>query len=227
MKSTFIKKAFAVTLATTLVAGMSLAAFAAPTTEAASSSSSTVAATMVGEVPATVTTASGETTSSGGETTTPPATEGSNVVSGQRTTIAGQNFATIVNGLATLTPSSQFKLASSEKPYFKASNFDAKKSTLCKAVIDYMVTSMGLTAGPSWNMEYGKMAGGVYSVLPNDGTPIIQTVGIPGNFRQPGATYEVLKISSTGIDVLQDWDNSDATITMVTTPGRATYTMVR
>ncbi len=209
MKSTFIKKAFAVTLATTLVAGMSLVAFA--TTEAASSSTAPAATT----------------TTTSGETTTPPSEEGANVVAGQKTAISGQNFATVVDGLATLTSDSQFPLAAGEKAYFKASNFDAKKSTLCKAVIDYMTASMGFTAGPSWNMEYGKMSGGTYSVLPNDGTPIIQIVGIPGNFRKPGATFSVLKVSSTGIDVLQDWDNSDATITMVTTPGRATYTMVR
>ncbi len=201
-----MKKVLAVTLAATTILGTSLTAFAA-TTQAASSGSS----------------------SSSTETAAPVV--GTSVVAGVKSTTAGINYATAVTGSAVTTPaaniSAAFGLAANEKPFTKFYNFDAKKSTAAKAVVDAVVALIpGATLGPIVNVELGKMTGGKYSLLPETGAVAV-SFGLPGAFAKGANNVAVIKVTTTGVVILPDLDTNPNTVTVATTGGAGVFAIIK
>lgn len=197
-----MKKVLAVTLAATTILGTSLTAFAA-TTVAASSSSS--------------------------ESSTPVVA--SSTVAGVKSTTAGINYATAVAGSAVTTPaaniSAAFGLAANEKPFTKFYNFDAKKSTAAKAVIDAVVSLIpGAKLGPVVNVELGKMTSGKYSLLPETGV-VRLAFALPGGFAKDAKNVAVIKVTTTGIAILPDLDTNPYTVTFDTTGGAGAYAIIK
>ena len=184
------KRVLAVVLAATTILGASLTAFA--TTQAASSSSTPSEA---------------------------PAPEyAAPTVAGVKSTAAGTIVATNIKGAAITTPkenlNSNLGLADGEKAWVKVSNFDGKKSNQAKAVVDAIVSALGVKAGPAVNFEVGKMANGKYTQLEN-GT-VSAAFQVDGNFSK-GKTLSAVKVSSAGVAVLPDTDSNPYTITVNTT----------
>ena len=196
-----MKKVLAVTLAATTILGTSLTAFA--TTEAATSSS---------------------------EETAEEAVVASSTVAGVASTTPGINFATAVTGSAVTTPAANiaaaYNLGANEKAFSKFYNFDAKKSTAAKAVIDAVAAATGVTVGPIVNVELGKMTGGQYSLLP-EGAPITLAFGVPASFAKGAANLAVIKVTTTGVAILPDLDTNPNTVTFNTTGGQAVYAIVK
>ena len=197
-----MKKVLAVTLAATTILGTSLTAFAA-TTVAASGSSSSDPAPVVA----------------------------SSTVAGVKSTTAGINYATAVAGSAVTTPaaniSAAFGLAANEKPFTKFYNFDAKKSTAAKAVIDAVVSLIpGAKLGPVVNVELGKMTGKTYSLLPETGV-VRLAFGLPGGFAKDAKNVAVIKVTTTGIAILPDLDTNPYTVTFDTTGGAGAYAIIK
>lgn len=207
MKTKLIKKVIASALAATMVLGISLTAFA--TTEAATASND---APYEGE-------------------TVVEAVEAPQVVAGIKSTISGINYATAVNGAAIETAAANiaagYGLTGNEKPFAKFYNFDAKKSTAAASVVNAVAASIGATVGPIVNVELGKMSGGKYSLLSQEGAPITMAFGIPARFATAGATYAVIRVTSTSVEVLQDLDTNPNTVTFNTTGGRGVYAIVK
>lgn len=192
-------------------------------------------------VGATTTTTSGNTTSAAeeviasstsGEVTTVAEVPNTSTVAGVKTTVTGVYLATSVNGSTITTGvaaiSEGYGLTSSEKPYAKFFNLDAKKSPLAKQAIDLAAASQGAVVGPMLNVELGKMTAGKYSLLPSDGAAIRLSFGIPKNFAQADKTYAVVCVRAGGIvTVLQDVDTNPDTVTFDTTGGAGAYAIIR
>ena len=190
------KRVLAVVLAATTIFGASLTAFAAT-----------------------------ETASAPAETET---TYAAPSVAGKASTTAQVNLATVVNGAAVTTPKDQLNaslgLAAGEKALTKVSNFDAKKSTAAKAVIDAAVKALGVTAGPAVNFEVGKMAGGKYTQLSN-GT-VSAAFAVAPSFAK-GGTLAAIKVTTSGVAMLPDTDSNPNTITVNTTPEQQVLQIVK
>lgn len=153
-------------------------------------------------------------------------------VAGAATTVSGVYLATSVAGSVVKTPmadiTSGYGLAGSEKAYAKFTNMDAKKSNLAMNSINMAAASQNAVVGPCVNIEFGKMSGGTYSLLPSDGAAIRVSFGIPQNFAASGANYAVVCVRPGGvITILQDIDSDPNTITFDTTGGMGTYAIIR
>ncbi len=199
-----MKKVLAVTLAATTILGTSLTAFA--TTQAASSSSSS---SSTAETPAVA----------------------SSTVGGVKSTTRGVNYATAVTGSAVTTPaatiSAAFGLANNEAPFTKFYNFDAKKSKDANKVINDVVAAIpGAVRGPSVNMEFGKMAGGKYSLLPATGV-ITVGFGLPAAFAKDAKNVAVISVSELGLALLPDLDVNPYTVTVNAPSGKSVGTVIK
>ncbi len=153
-------------------------------------------------------------------------------VAGVQSTVSGVYLATSVSGTAVSTPVASiaqgYGLAAGERPYAKFSNMDPKKSYLAKQVIDMAAASRGAVVGPMLNIEFGKMSGGKYSLLPTDGPGIRVAIGLPGNFVQNGRTYAVVRVRTGGeVAILEDLDTNPSTVTFETTAGAGAYAIIR
>ena len=156
------------------------------------------------------------------ETASAPAepTYAASSVAGKASTTAGTNLATVINGAAVTTPKDQLAgslgLAANEKAFTKISNFDAKKSTAAKAVLDAVNAALGIAkAGPTINFEVGKMAGGKYTQLENGA--ISASFAVSPSYAK-GKTLSAVKVTTSGIAILPDTDSNPNTITVNTTP---------
>ena len=141
-------------------------------------------------------------------------------------------LATSVDGVAVTSSvasiASGYGLASNETPYAKMTNMDPVKSHLAKAAIDAAAASQGGEVGPMINLEFGKMAGGKYSLLSSDGPAIQIALGIPKSFAQAGKTYAMVRVQAGGIvTILPDIDDNPNTITFATTGGAGAYAIIR
>ena len=190
------KRVLAVVLAATTILGASLTAFAA--TETASAPAAT------------------------------EPTYAASSVAGKASTTAGTNLATVIDGAAVTTPKDQLStslgLAANEKAYTKVSNFDAKKSTAAKAVVDAVVKALGVKAGPAVNFEVGKMAGGKYTQLSNGA--VSASFAVAPSFAK-GGTLAAIKVTTSGAAILPDTDNNPNTITVNTTPEQQVLQIVK
>ncbi len=148
----------------------------------------------------------------------PEPTYATNAVAGKASTAPGTNIATVINGAAVTTPkdalTANLGLAANEKAYTKVSNFDAKKSTAVKAILDGFTAATGVKVGPAVNFEVGKMAGGKYTKLENGA--VSASFAVAPSFAK-GKTLSALKVSSAGVALLPDTDSNPNTITVNTT----------
>lgn len=153
-------------------------------------------------------------------------------VAGVVTTTKGVYLATSVDGVAVTSSvasiAAGYGLASNETPYAKMTNMDPVKSHLAKAAIDAAAASQGGEVGPMINLEFGKMAGGKYSLLSSDGPAIQIALGIPKSFAQAGKTYAMVRVQAGGVvTILPDIDDNPNTITFATTGGAGAYAIIR
>lgn len=158
--------------------------------------------------------------------------EATSSVNGLRSTVGGVFFAKKVNGVAVTTPlatiAAAYGLAGNERPYVKVLDMDPKRSYAAKAVMDFVAASQGAEVGPMLNIEFGKMSGGKYSLLPSDGADIRFAVGLPGNFSGTGHTYAVVCVRTGGtFSILPDLDSNPNTITFDTKGGAGAYAVIR
>ena len=156
----------------------------------------------------------------------------SSAVAGVKTTTAGVYLAKSVSGVAAATPvatiAQGYGLAAGEKPYVKVSDMDPKKSYLAKQCMDAVASSQGAVVGPMLNLEFGKMSGGKYSLLSEEGPEIRMSVGLPKNFVQDGKTYAVICVRAGGVvTILQDVDTNPNTVTFNTTGGAGAYALIK
>ncbi|MCM1125555.1 MAG: hypothetical protein NC429_03710 [Lachnospiraceae bacterium] len=170
--------------------------------------------------------------STSGEVTTIAEIPNTSIVAGIKTTVDGVYLATCVNGSVVTTSIAAIKegygLTGSEKPYAKFSNLDVKKSPLAKQAIDFAAASQGAVVGPMLNIEFGKMSGGKYSLLPSDGATIRPSIGIPKNFAESGKTYAVVCVRAGGaVSILADLDSNPDTVTFDTTGGAGAYAIIK
>lgn len=222
MKASIIKKMLSGALIVSLVMAPAMSVAAANSSE--TPSGSTVVEEAVREA---VQESSGETT-----TSTVAAVPASSTVAGTKTTTKGTYLATSVNGAAVTTStasiSSGYGLAAGETPYVKMSNMDPVKSNLAKASIDAAAASQGAEVGPMINLEFGKMAGGKYSLLSTEGPEIRIALGIPKNFADAGKTFAMVRVRAGGVvSILPDVDDNPNTITFDTTGGAGAYAIIK
>lgn len=215
MKARIIKRMMTGVLAASLVMAPAMSAGATTTSGNTTSAAETVIAS-----------------STSGEVTTVAEVPSTSAVAGVKTTTAGVYLATGVNGSVVTTSVAAIQegygLTSSEKPYAKFSNLDAKKSPLAKQAIDLAAASQGAVVGPMLNVELGKMSAGKYSLLPSDGAAIRLSFGIPKNFAEAGKTYAVVVVRAGGaVSILADVDSNPDTVTFDTTGGAGAYAIIK
>lgn len=225
MKTSIIKKLMMGALAASLAMAPAMGVFASttvPTNPSDAGQSSSVAAIVAAAVAQ----------STDGAVTSVAEIPHISSVAGVQSTVSGVYLATSVNGTAVTTPVASiaqgYGLAAGERPYAKFSNMDPKKSYLAKQVIDMAAASRGAVVGPMVNIEFGKMSGGKYSLLPTDGPGIRVAIGLPGNFVQNGRTYAVVRVRTGGeVAILEDLDADPSTVTFETTAGAGAYAIIR
>lgn len=229
MKAQVVKRILSSALAMTLLLGSSNVAFAS----GSSSVSGNAATTTVQAVEETVTEQVMQIVneSSNGSVSTIAEIPTTSSVAGVKSTVSGVYLATNVNGVAVTTAMAaigdSYGLAKNEKAYVRAYNFDGKRSTAAKAVIDSAAASMGAEVGPVINFEFGKMAGGKFSLLPSDGASFNVKVGIPKSFAKEGKTYAIVCVRPGGtFSIIKDTDNDPNTVTFPTTAGQAAYALI-
>lgn len=221
MRAKLAKRVLSSALAMTLLLGSSTMVFASSGASTATDSEPSVVE-VVNEIIS-------ESTS--GSVTTVAEVPTTSTVAGVTTSVSGSYLVTSVNGVAVTTGittiADSYGLAKNEKPYVRAYNFDSKRSTAAKAVIDNAVASMGAEVGSIFNFEFGKMAGGKFSLLPSDGSAFNVKVGIPKSFVKEGKTYAMVCVRPGGaVSILPDTDTNPNTITFATTAGQGAYAII-
>ena len=223
MKTSIIKKLMMGALAASLAMAPAMGVFASTTTVPQDADTSSSVAAIVAAAVA---------QSTDGAVTSVAEIPHISSVAGVQSTVSGVYLATSVSGTAVSTPVASiaqgYGLAAGERPYAKFSNMDPKKSYLAKQVIDMAAASRGAVVGPMLNIEFGKMSGGKYSLLPTDGPGIRVAIGLPGNFVQNGGTYAVVRVRTGGeVAILEDLDADPNTVTFETTAGAGAYAFIR
>lgn len=230
MKAQVVKRILSSALAMTLLLGSSNVALASSGSSVLGNSATT---TTVQAVEETVTEQVMQIVneSSSGSVSTIAEIPTTSSVAGVKSTVSGVYLATSVNGVAVTTGmttiADSYGLAKNEKAYVRAYNFDGKRSTAAKAVIDSAAASMGAEVGPIINFEFGKMADGKFSLLPSDGASFNVKVGIPKSFAKEGKTYAIVCVRPGGaVSIIKDADNDPNTVTFPTTAGQAAYALI-
>lgn len=226
MKAQVVKRILSSALAMTLLLGSSNVALASSGSSVSGNSATT---TTVQAVEETVTEQVMQIVneSSSGSVSTIAEIPTTSSVAGVKSTVSGVYLATSVNGVAVTTIADSYGLAKNEKAYVRAYNFDSKRSTAAKAVIDSAAASMGAEVGPVINFEFGKMADGKFSLLPSDGASFNVKVGIPKSFAKEGKTYAIVCVRPGGtVSIIKDADNDPNTVTFPTTAGQAAYALI-
>lgn len=229
MKAQVVKRILSSALAMTLLLGSSNVALASSGSSLSGNSATTTVQAVEEIVAEQVMQIVNE--SSSGSVSTIAEIPTTSSVAGVKSTVSGVYLATSVNGVAVTTGmttiADSYGLAKNEKAYVRAYNFDSKRSTAAKAVIDSAAASMGAEVGPIINFEFGKMADGKFSLLPSDGASFNVKVGIPKSFAKEGKTYAIVCVRPGGaVSIIKDADNDPNTVTFPTTAGQAAYALI-
>lgn len=229
MKAQVVKRILSSALAMTLLLGSSNVALASSGSSLSGNSATTTVQAVEEIVTEQVMQIVNE--SSSGSVSTIAEIPTTSSVAGVKSTVSGVYLATSVNGVAVTTGmttiADSYGLAKNEKAYVRAYNFDSKRSTAAKAVIDSAAASMGAEVGPIINFEFGKMADGKFSLLPSDGASFNVKVGIPKSFAKEGKTYAIVCVRPGGaVSIIKDADNDPNTVTFPTTAGQAAYALI-
>lgn len=229
MKAQVVKRILSSALAMTLLLGSSNVALASSGSSLSGNSATTTVQAVEEIVTEQVMQIVNE--SSSGSVSTIAEIPTTSSVAGVKSTVSGVYLATSVNGVAVTTGmttiADSYGLAKNEKAYVRAYNFDSKRSTAAKGVIDSAAASMGAEVGPIINFEFGKMADGKFSLLPSDGASFNVKVGIPKSFAKEGKTYAIVCVRPGGVvSIIKDADNDPNTVTFPTTAGQAAYALI-
>lgn len=151
-------------------------------------------------------------------------------VAGVQSTVKGAYVLEKGVAAAITTPTASiaqsYAFAAGETPYVKVFDMDVKKSNLAKASLDIAAAAYGGTNVAFIQMEFGKMSGGQYTLLPA-GAGIAATFSIPGAAQVAGARYAVVRVVEGGaFTLLEDTDSNPATVSFVTTGGAGAYSII-
>ena len=248
MKINSIKKMLTVTLAVTMVLGSALTVSAADVSgnsSTGSASQSTVSgntssgSTVSGNgstvtetnnvVPASVASSGSSSASTGSSTASssvnaPVSIAGTSV----RTTVAGSIKVDSLQGVAVITPLAEVKaslgLTDKQTPYIIAFDTDLKKSSKAMQCVNAAADSLGASFVTAINVTLGAKENGKIVSLSNGSAGMV--VGLPKK-ADTSKTYYVICVQPGGVvTVLQDQDDSPASVTFEIKAGLATYAVV-
>ncbi|MCI8353805.1 MAG: hypothetical protein HFI47_01790 [Lachnospiraceae bacterium] len=163
---------------------------------------------------------------------TPSANPHRNKVKGKESTVKGVYLATAVDGCAVITDAQVIRdgygLAAGEEIHAKFSNLNGAEYPVSQKLLNMTADSQGAEVAASLSIEFGKMEGTKYSVLPSDGSEIQIMVGLPEQSAGSGWTYAVAAVRRNGsIYILEDMDQDPDTVTFTTTAGAGAYALIR
>ncbi len=163
---------------------------------------------------------------------TPSANPHRNKVKGKESTVKGVYLATAVDGCAVITDAQVIRdgygLAAGEEIHAKFSNLNGAEYPVSQKLLNMTADSQGAEVAASLSIEFGKMEGTKYSVLPSDGSEIQIMVGIPEQSAGSSWTYAVAAVRRNGsIYILEDMDQDPDTVTFTTTAGAGAYALIR
>ena len=161
--------------------------------------------------------------------TTPSA--GSRVTVGGRaiqTTVGGVFAAKSVAGVAVITPVADLRaslgLSGSQTPHIVVFDTDAKKSNLAMNCVNAAAGTLGGTVVSTLNVELRAKENGKFVALSNGSAGLV--IGLPKN-ADTSKTYSVICVQPGGVvTILQDQDDSPATVTFEVKAGLGTYGIV-
>lgn len=216
MKTRFVKKILVVSLAAVMALGCSLTALAASNSNKGSSSSNTAASSSA--VAAT-------------EESAPEVVVSYNNAAG-KSTVAGAYLANNIKGAAVSTSVADIKagygLTGSEYPYIMTFNVDAKKSPLVMSVFDAVAASQNAVVGPCVNVNFGKISGGKFALLPADGSAITMKFALKADFFTPGMNYAVICVRPGGaFSIIPAMVDANGVVYFEMTGGQASYAVIK
>lgn len=144
-----------------------------------------------------------------------------------KTTVAG-TYAVKDIGVAVITPVADLKaslgLSDSQTPNIVIFSTDAKKSNLAMKCADDAATALGGTVVTAINANLGAKEKGKWVALSEGGAGLV--VGLPKN-ADTSKTYSVVCVQPGGVvTILEDQDESPATVTFEVKAGLGTYAIV-
>lgn len=206
MKTSSIKKLLSVALATTVVAAMSLSAFATtsnnvptPAPEAVTESAPAPAAEVV--LPST------------------------SAAAGVTSTVKGVYLSS--TGVAVTTPAANLGLGAGEVGFVKTWDLKASTSPAAAAAINAIAGTQNAVVGPMINVQLGKMAGGKFALLPQDGAPIAMAIALPAAFQDATANYAVICVRPGGSFAILPAAFLNGGVVFETTGGQGAYAVIK
>lgn len=145
-----------------------------------------------------------------------------------RTTIAGAYAAKSVAGAAVITPVETLRanlgLSNAQTPYIIIFDTDAKKSNLAMNCVNAAVDALDGKIVSTLNVDLRAKENGKFVTLTNGSAGLV--IGLPKN-ADTSKTYSVVCVQPGGVvTILQDQDDSPATVTFEVKAGLGTYGIV-
>ena len=209
MKTSSIKKLLSVVLATTVVAGMSLTAFATTSNNVPAPTATPAPAAVSAPAPAAV------------EVVLPSTSAAAGVTSA----VKGVYLAS--TGVAITTPSASLGLAAGEVGFVKTWDLKASTSPAAAAAINAIAGTQNAVVGPMVNVQVGKMAGGKFSLLSQDGANIAMAIALPASFQDATANYAVICVRPGGSFTILPAVFSNGGVVFQTTGGQGAYAVIK
>lgn len=163
---------------------------------------------------------------------TPTRNPDRNKVKGRESTVKGVYLATAVDGCAVTTDSEgiakSYGLKSGEEVHAKFSNLNGAEYPVAKKLLDMAAESQKAQVAASLSIEFGRMEGTKYSLLPADGEEIQILIGLSEEDADEKWTYAVAAVRRNGsVYILEDLDQDPDTVTFRTTAGAGAYALIR
>ena len=163
---------------------------------------------------------------------TPSSNPHRNRVKGRESTVKGVYLATAVNGCAVITDAQEigesYGLAAGQEVHAKFSNLNGAEYPVSQKLLNMTADSQGAEVAASLSIEFGRMEGTKYSILPSDGSEIQIVVGVPEQLTGGNWIYAVAAVRRNGsIYILEDQDQDPDTVTFSTTAGAGAYALIR
>ena len=147
------------------------------------------------------------------------------------TTIRGAYMSQTIPGTVVMTArdtiAANYGLGAGEQPYARVYDITESNSPAALASINAAADAIGGTVVATVNVELGKLAGGRFELLAQDGAPITMVFGIPRTAVRAGYAYAMICVRPGGaVEILPDQDLDPNTVTFATTGGLGAYAMV-
>ncbi len=148
-----------------------------------------------------------------------------------KTQIKGAYLSEAFPGTVVNTPSASiaagYGLEPGAAPYARVYDISASNSPAAYASINAAAQAVGGRVIASVNLELGKVLGGKFSLLSQEGPAIALTFGIPKAAIDPGQSYAMVCVRLGGaVQILPDLDADPSTVTFETTGGLGAYAMI-